>query len=242
MTKMRLKFLKNADVDFCHLIKKIKTRGFPVRKSMIYYYSSLRDLNVFCGNYPLASGTIIPKKEISYSKGRYQVYKLSLLMLLLFTKLTIKIRLTQTTSPGADNPRSDPSETCSKKRRANERKIQEVIDIVFRWRKLYVGYTDQTTGKLVKLPLGEAANKVGVSLKTLNDYLFQLKLIYCKTRLSSLIFFFLSASHRIGRELGFNYNEHFNEKIGVLRAFVKRRRIERNSIKQIVKSFPEICK
>jgi hypothetical protein len=50
------------------------------------------------------------------------------------------------------------------------------------------------------MSLEEAADKVGVSKKSLDDYLSQL---------------------RQGRALGFNFNQHKDEKVGYLRQFVK---------------------
>lgn len=47
-----------------------------------------------------------------------------------------------------------------------------------------------------KIPLDQGAAEVNISKKTLDDYLAQLKK---------------------GRKYGFNFNEHKNEKIGVLR-------------------------
>lgn len=86
-----------------------------------------------------------------------------------------------------------------KSRRSKERKIGQVIKKVFMWRKIYTGFKTND-GQFLKLTLEEAADKVGISKKTLDDYFIQL---------------------RTGRKLGFNFNEHQNDKIGVLRAFVK---------------------
>jgi hypothetical protein len=56
-------------------------------------------------------------------------------------------------------------------------------------------------GETKRFTLEEAAQKVGISKKSLDDYLLQI---------------------RYGRKFGFNFNEHKNEKVGVLRAFVKK--------------------
>ena len=87
-----------------------------------------------------------------------------------------------------------------KTRRAKERKIGSVVKKVYMWRRLYTGFRDDQ-GRTIKLTLEEAAKKVGISKKSLDDYLIQL---------------------RNGRSLGFNFNEHQNDKIGVLRSFVKK--------------------
>ena len=68
------------------------------------------------------------------------------------------------------------------------------------WRKLYFGYINEN-GIEIKLSLEEAAEKIGISKKSLDDYLIQL---------------------RIGKMFGFNFNEHKNDKVGILRAFVKK--------------------
>ena len=68
------------------------------------------------------------------------------------------------------------------------------------WRKLYAGFQDDK-GRNVKLTLEDAAKTVGISKKSLDDYLTQL---------------------RNGKNLGFNFNKHQNDKIGVLRSFIKK--------------------
>lgn len=56
------------------------------------------------------------------------------------------------------------------------------------------------TGKVIRYSLEEAANLVGVSKKSLDDYLSQL---------------------RKGRKYGFDFNKNKDEKVGTLRMFVK---------------------
>jgi len=53
----------------------------------------------------------------------------------------------------------------------------------------------------LKYSLEDAANKVKISKKSLDDYLQQI---------------------RKGKLYGFNFNEHFDEKVGVLRTYVKK--------------------
>lgn len=55
------------------------------------------------------------------------------------------------------------------------------------------------------LSLEDAAKKVGISKKSLDDYLLQL---------------------RYGKKYGFDFNEHKEAKIGILRAFVKKKKQE----------------
>ena len=61
-----------------------------------------------------------------------------------------------------------------KSKRSKERKINFINEKVFLWRKLYNGFEDEK-GKFVKLTLEEAADKVGLSKKSLDDYLIQIR-------------------------------------------------------------------
>ena len=87
-------------------------------------------------------------------------------------------------------------------RRTKERKIGEVILAVKRWRELYTMGEKQAEGNHFQtLSLEDAATKVGISKKSLDDYFLQLK---------------------NGQKNGFNFNEHKNDKIGILRAYNKK--------------------
>ena len=74
-------------------------------------------------------------------------------------------------------------------KRTKERSISDIIEKVSLWRKLYNGvYRD---GNLVRYSLEDAAAKVGVSKKSLDDYLLQL---------------------RFGKKYGFDFQKNKNEK------------------------------
>ena len=61
-------------------------------------------------------------------------------------------------------------------RRTKERKIGEVILAVKRWRELYtMGEKLPDSDKFHTLSLEDAALKVGISKKSLDDYFLQLK-------------------------------------------------------------------
>ena len=86
-------------------------------------------------------------------------------------------------------------------KRTKERSISDIIEKVSLWRKLYNGvYRD---GNLVRYSLEDAAAKVGVSKKRLDDYLLQL---------------------RFGKKYGFDFQKNKNEKVGVLRSYVKQQK------------------
>jgi len=100
-----------------------------------------------------------------------------------------------------DDMSLSPNNEKGKRKRHKERKIGEVLDLVLKWRKLYAGIKDPRTGQIVKLSLEDAAKRVGVAKKSLDDYLLQI---------------------RSAKKMGFNFQEHYNERVGVLRSFVKK--------------------
>ena len=59
------------------------------------------------------------------------------------------------------------------KKRTKERTISDIIEKVSVWRKLYNGVL--MDGNLVRYSLEDAAKKVDVSKKSLDDYLLQLR-------------------------------------------------------------------
>lgn len=77
-----------------------------------------------------------------------------------------------------------------------------LLNKVSEWRKLYNG--TEIEGEIVKKSLEEAAKLVNISKKSLDDYLLQL---------------------RNGRKYGFNFNEHKDDKIGILRAFNRKHKM-----------------
>jgi hypothetical protein len=85
-------------------------------------------------------------------------------------------------------------------RRTKERKIGYIVEKVSKWRRLSNG-EQNSAGESFKLTLEEAAGRVMIAKKSLDDYLLQI---------------------RFGRKFGFNFQEHKDGKVGVLRAFVKK--------------------
>jgi hypothetical protein len=92
-----------------------------------------------------------------------------------------------------------------KQKRTKERTISDIIEKVSTWRKLYNGImvpNEQTSElQLQRWSLEDAANKVGVSKKSLDDYLLQL---------------------RFGKKFGFDFEANRDQKVGVLRLYVKK--------------------
>lgn len=70
-----------------------------------------------------------------------------------------------------------------------------MIEIVKQWRDIHVS---NANGK--KVNLQESAEMLGISKKSLDDYYYQL---------------------RLGEKYDFDFTSHLNEKVGVLRTFIK---------------------
>ena len=102
---------------------------------------------------------------------------------------------------------------CGRQSRIKERTIAEVISSVSLWRLLYTGY-ENADGTIVKLSLEDAAAKVKISKKSLDDYLMQL---------------------RSAKKFGFDFASNSQEKVGKIRSFVREEKMKerkRMAIKQ----------
>eukprot|EP00330_Aristerostoma_sp_ATCC50986_P010712 CAMPEP_0114589906 /NCGR_PEP_ID=MMETSP0125-20121206/12249_1 /TAXON_ID=485358 ORGANISM="Aristerostoma sp., Strain ATCC 50986" /NCGR_SAMPLE_ID=MMETSP0125 /ASSEMBLY_ACC=CAM_ASM_000245 /LENGTH=339 /DNA_ID=CAMNT_0001787051 /DNA_START=100 /DNA_END=1119 /DNA_ORIENTATION=+ len=122
---------------------------------------------------------------------------------------TFNIQSAQFTLPEVTNqPESDAQSVDNKKKRHKERKICEVIDLVYKWRSLYNGFKHQETGQIHKYSLDEAASIVGACKKSLNDYFLVIKQ---------------------AKKLGFKFESNQSEGFGVMRTFVKKNKGKCNS-------------
>lgn len=63
----------------------------------------------------------------------------------------------------------------NKNKRTKERTIKDVVKNVALWRKLYNGFYDQNSSQIITKSLEEGAKKIGISKKTLDDYLSQIR-------------------------------------------------------------------
>jgi len=106
--------------------------------------------------------------------------------------------------------RSPGQQSCAnaKRKRHAERTIREVMDLVNYWRSLHQGFVDKDSKKVVKLSLGDAAKKVGVPRKSLDDYLLMMK--HAKTN-------------------GFNFSANYDQRFGIVRNFVKKIKAQKKS-------------
>ena len=183
-------------ISLNYLINELNNQ-IPLSHFQISYKDEESENFVYCGIYPL-------KKEISclYNKNERLTYiKIKLRQIFNRDNLLRMEFIEEENENGEEpQPHKEVSEPGHKNKRAKERKIGYIIKKVYMWRKMYCGFIDEK-GRHVKLNLEDAADKIGISKKSLDDYLIQL---------------------RMGKLLGFNFNEHKNDKVGVLRTYIKK--------------------
>eukprot|EP00330_Aristerostoma_sp_ATCC50986_P009335 CAMPEP_0114588022 /NCGR_PEP_ID=MMETSP0125-20121206/10834_1 /TAXON_ID=485358 ORGANISM="Aristerostoma sp., Strain ATCC 50986" /NCGR_SAMPLE_ID=MMETSP0125 /ASSEMBLY_ACC=CAM_ASM_000245 /LENGTH=345 /DNA_ID=CAMNT_0001784221 /DNA_START=71 /DNA_END=1108 /DNA_ORIENTATION=- len=113
-----------------------------------------------------------------------------------------------------DNSTHEPYTNLFKKKtrvRHPERTIKEVVDLVNAWRALHDQSKVNKAKGGKKLSLGEAAKKLGVPKKSLDDYMLIMK-------------------H--AKVLGFNFAKNLDKKFGVMRTFVKDNKDKADMVKQ----------
>jgi len=171
----------------------LKENGYGIASKMVSYFDQEQAMFIFCGSDPIAEDVIIPKSCVGEDKV---IIRLRTAAKNNFTDL-----FGNTTVSTSDRSSAQQQQTS---RRTKERKIGQIIDKVLQWRKLYNGVKDNT-GNLTRLSLDEAAKRVTISKKSLDDYLLQI---------------------RFGKKYGFNFNEHKDDKVGVLGAYVRQHKLK----------------
>jgi len=160
------------------VITQLKMKGYILNNTMLSYYSTELNGFIFCGVDPTPHSITIPPNEFRDER------------------LILRAKVDPETT--VDNSESQERDHF-KPKKTKKRKIGQIIDKLKIWRSYYNGYVNYY-GKLIKLSLYEAAGRVGIPKKSLDDYLLQIKL---------------------GKHYGFNFNKHKDDNIGVLRAFIK---------------------
>ena len=113
--------------------------------------------------------------------------------------------------PGTHEQKRKTENSDDPSQRTKDRKICYIIEKVALWRNLYNG-TVVVQGDRNKLTLEEASLYIGISKKSLDDYLLQL---------------------RFGRRHGFNFQVHNTERVGLLRSYVKRTKLLLHNISEV---------
>lgn len=145
----------------------------------------------FIGNYPLDDNTNyfinVPSDGCLYLKLRKRISKVKSLRYDIFE---------EENEEEIDDMPEQINEKAEKEKskRAKEKRIGYIIKKVFEW-KGFRKYTDN------RMSLIEAADKVGLSKKTLDEYFNQIK---------------------EGKKYNFDFNKHKRDKVNILRGYVKK--------------------
>ena len=202
ISSMNLPNYGSDKVKVLDVIKKLKTYGYPLTGSMISVYSQFANDYVFIGADPIDKNFYLNNREYDT-----KIIKLRILVFL-EEKIIPDINFENNSLITVSRKNSVLDKTRLK--RTKERKIGYIIEKVNSWRKLYNGFYD-INNKFTKYSLEDAAKIIGISKKSLDDYLLQL---------------------RLGRKFGFDFNSKRNERVGILRTFVKmsRKNINKNDL------------
>lgn len=197
---LKVVITEDNKIKFSEVIFKLKQLGYPLTGSMISIYLPDMEDYVLVGSDPIDSGIfldenilkskIVKIQAVCYIEEKYIGQFLS--------KGNDKNNNFSNLDKKLSKQNSELNKNKSK--RTKERKIGYIIEKVNTWRKLYNGFQDEQ-GKFTKYSLDEAARIIGISKKSLDDYLLQL---------------------RLGRRFGFDFNSNKSTKVGVLRTFVKK--------------------
>ena len=177
-------------IYFLDVLHKLEELGYKIGNSIILYFSHHSKCFVHWGTSGSTEQSYLGLEEF---KDR-----------LILKMRSIVEEPQQNREPRLGPIPAHPEEKKESSHRNKERRIESIIEKVSEWRKLYTGTLD-ASGHITKLSLEEAAKKVGIAKKTLDDYLLQL---------------------RAGKKFGFDFNAHKEEKVGILRAFVKQQKRE----------------
>lgn len=170
------------------LLDQLKHRGFPIHFTHVYYRSETTGLDVECGYDPLFPNFSIPSETIT----RGPVPSTQLVLVCKYVpKMKHGTSILLASGRKHEEVVQDDLPELKSSKRTKERKIGFIIGKVKAWRQLY---------KEKKLSLEEGAELVGISKKSLDDYLLQM---------------------RYGTYFGFNFQAHKDDKVGLLRSYVK---------------------
>ena len=170
------------------IISKLKYLGYPTTGALFSVYIKTAMEYVYLGSDPIDPNIFLDDNLVDFDNIKIKIVSY------LEDKLIKK-----TEKQLFDKKENNKNQ---KDKRTKERKIEFIVEKVNAWRRLYNGFYNEN-GEYTRYSLDQAAKMVGISKKSLDDYLLQL---------------------RLGRKYGFNFNQNKTKKVGILRAFVKRHR------------------
>ena len=175
------------------IISKLKYLGYPTTGGLFSVYIKSAEEYVYFGSDPIDPNIFLDENLVDFENLKIK------LVSYLEDKLIKKTEKQLFDKKDNIKPQKD--------KRTKERKIEFIVEKVNAWRRLYNGFYNEN-GEYTRYSLDQAAKMVGISKKSLDDYLLQL---------------------RLGRKYGFNFNQNKTKKVGILRAFVKNHRAKANN-------------
>ena len=199
--------------DLCNSLKIL---GYPMGGSMINIYLNDASDYVFYGPEPIDHNICINSSEL----GKGNLIKIKIINYLDKKMLNVNNKTDEIKELDENDEESELNESnkgngsentvqnfFESEARRRERRIGYIIEKVHAWRKLYNGFYNEN-GEHTRYSLDTAAELLGISKKSLDDYLLQI---------------------RLGRKFGFDFNKYRNERVGNLREFVKKHRNKDNN-------------
>ena len=199
--------------DLCNSLKIL---GYPMGGSMINIYLNEASDYVFYGPEPIDHNICINSSEL----GKGNLIKIKIINYLDKKMLNVNNKTDEIKELDENDEESELNESnkgngsentvqnfFESEARRRERRIGYIIEKVHAWRKLYNGFYNEN-GEHTRYSLDTAAELLGISKKSLDDYLLQI---------------------RLGRKFGFDFNKYRNERVGNLREFVKKHRNKDNN-------------
>ena len=185
---LEIQMTSDGKIFMKNIINKLKYLGYPTVGALFSLYINTAEDYVYLGSDPIDPNLYIDKNLVDFENLKIKIVSY------LEDKLVKK-----TEKQLFDKKENNKNQ---KDKRTKERKIEFIVEKVNAWRRLYNGFYNEN-GEYTRYSLDQAAKMVGISKKSLDDYLLQL---------------------RLGRKYGFNFNQNKTKKVGILRAFVKRHR------------------
>lgn len=181
ISNLEVEISSSGSIILKSLVTQLKQKGYYLNGASLAYYSPQYEIYITCANDPVPSEALLPPEGCEQ----------------LPSNLIIRIKLKELEEE--QEIQQEKEIDVKGKKRPKERRISFVISKVLEWRTLYDGIMDGN-GESVRYSLEEAAEKVGISKKSLDDYMLQLKL---------------------GKRYGFDFQKNKDKNVGVLRTFIK---------------------
>ena len=224
ISSVKIRIIKNENdknnnsfkIRLYDLCNSLKILGYPMGGSMINIYLNEASDYVFYGPEPIDHNICINSSEL----GKGNLIKIKIINYLDKKMLNVNNKTDEIKELDENDEESELNESnkgngsentvqnfFESEARRRERRIGFIVEKVNAWRRLYNGFYNEN-GEHTRYSLDTAAELLGISKKSLDDYLLQI---------------------RLGRKFGFDFNKYRNERVGNLREFVKKHRNKDNN-------------